>query len=114
MAPFVWLPPACGVAHLPTHEEAMSRTFSAAVVAAAVALIPIRAQAQFTIKAGASFASTTESDLVPDVSNSTGFAAGIGYALKMGGKAFGLSVEALYVQKGGDLGDAGDLSIDEL
>jgi hypothetical protein len=72
------------------------------------------ADAQFTIKAGASFASTSESELVPDVSNRTGFAAGIGFGFRLGGGAFALHPELLFVQKGGDLGDVGTLEIDEL
>jgi outer membrane protein with beta-barrel domain len=92
----------------------MSRNAVVVLLAAAVAVTPLAAGAQFTIKAGASFASTTESDLVPDVSNRTGFAAGIGYGFPLGSGAFSLQLEGLYVQKGGDLGDAGSLKIDEL
>jgi hypothetical protein len=92
----------------------MSRNTTAALFAAAVAFAPLSADAQFTIKAGASFASTSESDLVPDVSNQTGFAFGVGYAFRMGGGAFSIVTEALYVQKGADLGSQGSLDIDEL
>lgn len=92
----------------------MSRNAPVALLAAVVAFTPLTVGAQITIKAGASFASTSESELVPDVSNKTGFAAGIGYGLRMGGGALALHGELLYVQKGGDLGDAGDLKIDEL
>jgi hypothetical protein len=92
----------------------MSRTAIVVLLAATVSLVPMSADAQFVIKAGASFASTTESDLVPDVSNQTGFAAGVGYGFPLGGGAFSLLLEALYVQKGGDLGPAGSLDIDEL
>lgn len=92
----------------------MKRNAAVSLFAVAVALAPVCANAQFSIKAGASFASTTESNLVPDVSNQTGFAAGIGYGFPLGGKAFSLQLEALYVQKGGDLGGAGSLKIDEL
>ena len=91
----------------------MSRNATVALFCAAIVL-PLTAEAQFTIKAGASFASTSESDLVPDVSNRTGLAAGIGYGFPLGGGAFSLHLEALFVQKGGDLGDLGELSIDEL
>jgi len=92
----------------------MSRIAAPVLLAAAVALLPLRAEAQFTIKAGASFASTTESDFTPDVSNKTGFAAGIGFGFKLGSGAFALHPELLYVQKGGDLGSSGNLKIDEL
>ena len=92
----------------------MSRITTVVLLAAAVALTAVTADAQFTIKAGASFASTTESDFVPDVSNQTGFAFGLGYGFPLGKGAFSLQLEALYVQKGGDLGDEGSLKIDEL
>lgn len=92
----------------------MTRNTAVVLLAAAVALTPLTADAQFTIKAGASFASTTESDLVPDVSNQTGFAIGLGYGFPLGTGAFSLLLEALYVQKGGDLGAGGSLKIDEL
>lgn len=92
----------------------MSRIAATVLLAAALVLLPLRVQAQFTIKAGASFASTTESDFTPDVSNKTGFAAGIGFGLKLGSGAFALHPELLYVQKGGDLGDSEKLKIDEL
>ena len=92
----------------------MSRNTTVVLLAAAVALTAVTADAQFTIKAGASFASTTESDFVPDVSNQTGFAFGVGYGFPLGKGAFSLQLEALYVQKGGDLGDEGSLKIDEL
>jgi len=91
----------------------MFRKIIVALLAAAVAVTPLTADAQFSIKAGASFASTTESDFVPDVGNKTGFAFGIGYGFPLGSGAFSLQLEALYVQKGGDLGD-GSLEIDEL
>jgi hypothetical protein len=84
------------------------------LLAAAAALIPLRADAQLTIKAGASFASTSESELVPDVGNKTGLAAGIGFGFSFGSGTFALHPELLYVQKGGDLGASGDLKIDEL
>ena len=92
----------------------MLRRATVVLLAAAVALAPLTSGAQFTIKAGASFASTTESELVPAVSNRTGFAAGVGYGLGLGGEAFSLHAELLYVQKGGDLGNLGTLEIDEL
>ena len=92
----------------------MLRNITVALLAAAVAATPLTAGAQFAIKAGASFASTSESDFVPDVSNKTGFAFGVSYGLRMGGNAFALHIEALYVQKGGDLGTQGNLDIDEL
>jgi len=92
----------------------MSRIAAPVLLAAAVALLPLSAEAQFTIKAGASFASTTNSDLTPDVSNKTGFAAGIGFGFKLGSGAFALHPELLYVQKGGDLGASKTLKIDEL
>ena len=95
----------------------MSRTAAFALfaaAAAAAALIPLSADAQFSVKAGATFASTTESEFVPDVSNRTGFAAGIGYGFPLGSGAFSLHLEGLYVQKGGDLGVNGTLDIDEL
>ena len=92
----------------------MLRIAAPVLLAAAVALVPLSAEAQFTIKAGASFASTTESDLTPDVSNKTGFVAGIGFGFKLGGGAFALHPELLYVQKGGDLGANETLKIDEL
>jgi hypothetical protein len=82
-------------------EEAHPQRTGGLVVlstAAAVALLPLSAEAQFTIKAGGSFASTTTSDLTPDVSNKTGFAAGIGYGFKFGSGAFALHPELLYVQ----------------
>ena len=44
----------------------MSRIAAPVLLAAAVALLPLSAEAQFTIKAGASFASTTTSDFTPD------------------------------------------------
>lgn len=92
----------------------MLRNVTVALFAATVAITPLASDAQFTVKAGASFASTTESDLVPDVSNRTGLAFGIGYGFPLGSGAFSLHLEALYVQKGGDLGDDGTLKIDEL
>jgi hypothetical protein len=92
----------------------MSRNATVVLLAAAVALAPLTAGAQFSIKLGASFASTTESELVPDVSNRTGLAAGVGYGFPLGSGAFSLQLEGLYVQKGGDLGIAGTLKIDEL
>ena len=91
----------------------MSRNTTVALLAAVI-LSPLSAGAQFTIKAGASFASTTESNLAPDVSNRTGFAFGIGYGFPLGSGAFSLHLEGLYVQKGGDLGVVGTLDIDEL
>jgi hypothetical protein len=91
----------------------MSRT-AILILLAAAATTAQRAHAQFTIKAGASFASTTESDLVPDVSNRTGFAGGVGYGFRLGGELLSLRAELFYVQKGGDLGDEGTLEIDEL
>ena len=92
----------------------MSRNTSVILLAAAIALVPPSAEAQFVIKGGASFASTTESDFVPDVSNKTGFAFGVGYGFPLGGGgAFSLQLEGLYVQKGGDIGQ-GNLDIDEL
>ena len=92
----------------------MSRIAAPVLLAAAVALLPLFFEAQFTIKAGASFASTTTSDLTPDVSNKTGFAAGIGFGFKFGSGAVALHPELLYVQKGGDLGASKTLKIDEL
>ena len=92
----------------------MSRIAATVVLAAAVVLLPLSAQAQLTLKVGASFASTTESDLAPDVSNKTGFAAGIGFGFKLGSGTFALHPELLYVQKGGEFGDDAKLKIDEL
>jgi hypothetical protein len=97
------------------HEVApMSRLAKPALLAAAVALLPVSAPAQLTIKVGASFASTTESEFTPDVSNKTGVAAGIGFGFKLGSGTFALHPELLYVQKGGDLGGGENLKIDEL
>ena len=73
----------------------MSRIATAALLASIVVFAPSRVNAQFSIKAGASFGSTSESEFVPDVSNQTGFAAGIAYGLKMGGDVFALHIEAL-------------------
>lgn len=92
----------------------MSRTVTVVLLSAAVALSPQSVDAQFTIKAGASFASTSESDLAPDVSNRTGLALGVGFGFRLGSGMFALHPELLYVQKGGDLGDVGTLEIDEL
>ena len=92
----------------------MSRIAAPLLLAAAVVLLPVSVQAQFTIKVGASFASTTESDLAPDVSNKTGFAAGIGFGFKLGSGTFALHPELLYVQKGGEFGSDSKLKIDEL
>ena len=115
MAPFAKRLLPCEAMPSRTRYEQMSRNATVILLAAAVALTPLAADAQFVIKAGASFASTTESDFVPDVSNKTGFALGIGYGIPLGGGgAFSLQLEALYVQKGGDLGNAGSLDIDEL
>jgi outer membrane protein with beta-barrel domain len=91
----------------------MSRNVTLALLAVAVAT-PLCAGAQLTFKAGASFASTSESELVPDVSNKTGLAVGVGFGFKFGNGTFALHPELLYVQKGGDLGASGDLKIDEL
>ena len=92
----------------------MSRNATAILLAASAILLPLSVDAQFTVKAGASFASTSESEFVPDVGNQTGLAAGIGYGFGKGSGPFSLVLEALYVQKGGDLGSAGKLKIDEL
>ena len=92
----------------------MSRTPPVLLLAAAVTLFPLDARAQFSIKAGASFASTTESDYVPDVGNRTGFAAGLGYGIPLGGGNFLFYPELLYVQKGGEYSDSRTLKIDEL
>jgi hypothetical protein len=91
----------------------MSRIATVVLLAAAVA-VPLSAEAQFTVKLGASFASTTESELVPDVETRTGLAAGIGFGFRLGDGRFALHPELLYVQKGGKFGDAGTLKIDEL
>jgi hypothetical protein len=91
----------------------MSRIATVVLLAAAVAL-PLRADAQFTIKLGGSFASTTDSDLAPDVDTRTGLAAGVGFGFRLGEGKFALNPELLYVQKGGKFGDAGTLKIDEL
>ena len=92
----------------------MSRIARPVLLAAAIALLPLSARAQFTIKAGASFASTTESDFTPDVGNKTGLALGIGFGFKFGSGAFALHPELLYVQKGGEFGNDQKLKIDEL
>ena len=91
----------------------MPRSITVALLAAAVALLPTRADAQFTIKGGLSFASTTDSDLVPDVSTKTGFAAGFGYGWRLG-DIFEIRPEAFFVQKGGEFSDVGDLEINEI
>jgi hypothetical protein len=91
----------------------MSRIATVVLIAAAVAL-PLSADAQFTIKLGASLASTTESELVPDVETRTGVAAGVGFGFQLGDGRFALHPELLYVQKGGKFGDAGTLKISEL
>src|SRR4029453_15570130 len=91
----------------------MSRIASVVLLAAAVAL-PLSADAQFTIKVGASFASTTTRGLLPDVETRTGGAAGVGFGFQLGKGRFALNPELLYVQKGGKFGDAGTLKIDEL
>ena len=90
----------------------MSRTTTLVVIAAA-ALLPLDARAQLQIKVGASFASTTESDYVPDVKNQTGFAAGVGWGIPFG-KRLDFYPELLYVQKGAKYGDDAALKIDEL
>src|SRR5512145_1079928 len=89
----------------------MSRP-AAVVLLAAIILLPQNVDAQLTIKAGASFASASESELLPDISNRTGFALGVGFGFGSG--VFALHTELMYVQKGGDLGDVGTLEIDEL
>jgi hypothetical protein len=91
----------------------MPRTITAALLAAAVALLPARADAQLTVKGGLSFASTTESDLVPDVDSRTGFAVGLGYGWKLG-NIFEIRPEAFFVQKGGEFANVGTLELNEL
>jgi hypothetical protein len=64
------------------------------------ALIAQPASAQIGFKAGLSFASTTESEFIPDVDTRTGFAAGISLGLPLG-LSLRLQPELLYVEKGG-------------
>lgn len=71
------------------------------------------ASAQLTVKAGLSFASTTESEFIPDVDTRTGFAAGISLGLPLA-SIIELRPEALFVQKGGKFSTGGDLEINEL
>ena len=70
------------------------------------------AQAQLSVKAGLSFASTSESDFVPDVKTRTGFAAGLSLGLPMG--QIQLRPELLYVQKGGKFANDQTLELNEI
>jgi len=83
------------------------------VLLAAVAL-PLSADAQLTLKAGGSFASTTDSEGLPEGDTRLGAAVGLGFGFQFGEGKFALHPELLYVQKGGKFGDAGTLRIDEL
>lgn len=64
---------------------------------AACSLLAAPVHAQLGLKAGASFA--TRSDSRPDLNNRTGFAAGLSLPLPLG-PIFALQPEALYVEKG--------------
>ncbi|MEJ2203133.1 MAG: porin family protein [Gemmatimonadota bacterium] len=63
------------------------------------------ASAQLSVKGGLTFASTSESEFVPDPSTRTGFSAGVSIGIHLG-EVIELRPEALYVQKGATL--AGD------
>jgi hypothetical protein len=71
------------------------------------------AHAQIGVKAGLSFASTTESDFLPDVGTRTGFAAGVSLGLPLS-SALSLKPEALFVQKGGKYSTNQEIEINEL
>ena len=76
-------------------------------------IIAPAAGAQLSVKAGLSFASTTESDFIPDVGTRTGFAAGLSLGLPIG-TSLSLRPELLYVQKGGKFANDETLEINEL
>jgi hypothetical protein len=91
-------------------EVGMGRIIMAAMLAA---LIAQPASAQIGFKAGLSFASTTESEFIPDVDTRTGFAAGISLGLPLG-SSLRLQPELLYVEKGGKFANDQTLEINEL
>lgn len=70
-----------------------------------LAALPQAAQAQFGMKGGVTFNTIdTESGGV-DFNNKTGFVGGISYGLRLGDN-LGLQPELLYVEKGGESGNA--------
>lgn len=77
-----------------------------------IGIVPA-AEAQFTIKAGLSFARTTESALIPDIETRTGFAAGLSVGIPLGG-VVQLRPELFFVQKGGKFSSGDELEINEL
>ena len=80
---------------------------------AAVAMVPARAEAQFAVKGGLSFASASSSDYLPDLNTKTGFAAGLSFGLPLG-SVVELRPEALYVQKGGKLANDDSFTLNEI
>ena len=88
----------------------MRRILPALLLSALVApVVP----AQVAVKAGLSFASTTESEFVPDIDTRTGFVVGISLGIPLG-PVVEIRPEALYVQKGGEFSNGDKLEIDEL
>jgi len=71
------------------------------------------ASAQFSVKGGPTFASTGESELLPDPSMRTGFSAGVSVGFHVG-EVVELRPEALYVQKGATLAGEELFKLEEL
>lgn len=91
----------------------MPRRIAAALLLAALALVPGTTQAQFGVKAGLSFASASTSAYLPDLSVKTGWTAGLSVGLPLG-SALEFRPELLYVQKGGKLPNGSTLELKEL
>lgn len=83
------------------------------VLFVAMLIVAPAADAQLGVKAGFSFASTTESEFVPDVETRTGFAAGLSLGIPLG-TVLTFRPEAMFVQKGGKYATNQTLEINEL
>ncbi|HEX5633979.1 MAG TPA: porin family protein [Gemmatimonadales bacterium] len=83
------------------------------VTLAALAVASTPAGAQLAIKGGLSFASTTESEFVPDLDTRTGFAAGVSLGIPLA-SVLEIRPEALFVQKGGEFSSDESLELNEL
>lgn len=79
----------------------------------AMILVPARAEAQFAVKGGLSFASTSASDFLPDLDTKTGMAAGLSFGLPLN-DVIELRPEVLYVQKGGKFATDDSFTLNEL
>lgn len=75
------------------------------LLAALTAFVPAAAHAQFGMKGGVAFSTIDVSNGTVDFSNQTGFVGGVSFGLSLGG-TLGLQPELLYVEKGGESGNA--------